>query len=53
MNTYKFSVEVFIQGEDADDASTRLIEEFDYLFKQDNTLIAYTHPGEGELQPNE
>ena len=40
MNFYKFNCNVWVRGETAADALNELHEEVDYLFKQDNNLIA-------------
>jgi hypothetical protein len=40
MNFYKFNCNVWVRGETAADALSDLHEEVDYLFKQDNNLIA-------------
>ena len=48
MKTFKFAVEIFVQGESESDAAEHLIGELDYLLGVANTLIAYTHPKEGE-----
>lgn len=44
MKTYEMKISVFVQAETPDQATEKLIEEFDYVFSLDNDLIAYTHP---------
>ena len=48
METFKFIIEVYAQGESESDAAEYIVSELDYLFGLDNMLIAYTHPKEGE-----
>ena len=41
---YEMNITVMVNAETPEEAMEKLVEKFDYLFKFDNDLIAYTHP---------
>lgn len=50
MKTYKISIDVYVAGDNEQNAIDNLIGEIDYLFQLDNQLQAYTHPETAEFE---
>lgn len=47
---YRIPVEIVVHADTPSEAIEALIGELDYLFKLDNSLVAYTHPDESEVK---
>lgn len=50
MKTYKIRIDVYVAGDNEQDAIANLIGEMDYIFQLDNQLQAYTHPETAEFE---
>ena len=48
MKTFKFVVEMYVRGEDAQDAAEHLTGELKYLFEADNNCVAFVDPENGQ-----
>jgi hypothetical protein len=49
MNTFKFNVDIYVNGDDLESAKSNLCEEMDYLCGLDNPIIAASYDDNGVL----